>query len=117
MNYNDKLERLRMKLYKTIDERGLDAPETQRISERLDRLIIEQYEHEIEYPYGSDIKEAYYRSIQILKDTTKDTGHFPAFKEWNTYAYKNNLLCHLSIEYISKMNWCLLEKYIRLQIK
>ena len=117
MNENDKLERLRMKLYRAIDMYGLDAEETQRISEKLDRLIVEQHEHEVEYPIGSDIKEAYYRSIQILKDTTKDTGHFPTVKEWNTYAYKNCLLSHLSIEYICKMNWCKLEKYIRLQIK
>lgn len=117
MNVNDKLERLRMKLYKAIDEYGLDAEETKRLSVKLDKLINEQYEHEVEYPVGSDMKESYYKCIQILKDTVKDTGHFPTVKEWDKYAYKNYLLRHISIEYISKMNWCKLEKYIRLQIK
>ena len=117
MNRNDKLERAREKLHQAIDEYGINSLEVQKISKRLDKLINEQYQHEVEYPEGSDLKENYYKCIDILKETVKDTGHFPTVKEWNKYAYSNRLLSHISIEYISKMNWSKLEKYIRLEIK
>lgn len=117
MNYNEKLERLRMKLYKTIDERGLDAPETQRISERLDKLINEQHSHEIEYPYGAELKELYYISYAHLKKITKEYGEFPTIKQWTKYAKEMGLLTSVSIEYISGINWNNLRDLILLELK
>lgn len=117
MNRNDRLEREREKLYKAIDKCGLNSEEVQKISKRIDKLINEQYEHERQYPECNDMKENYYRCIEILKETVKDTGHFPSVKEWNRYAYNNFLLSNISIEYIAKMNWSRLEKYINKEIK
>ena len=117
MNKSEKLERLREKLHKSIDKHGLNAPETRKISVKLDKLINEQYEHEVEYPVASEIKDSYYKSIEVLKETVKDTGHFPCVSEWNKYAAENGLLSHISIEYIMRMNWSELDKYIRQEIK
>lgn len=117
MNKNERLERWRLKLNDTVDRQGLRSEQTQKISNKLDRLINEQYEHEVEYPEHAIIKENYYECIVVLKDTLKDVGRFPTTKEWNKYAQKNKFLSHISIEYISKMTWNELEKFIRLELK
>lgn len=117
MNRNDKLERAREKLHQAIDEYGINSLEVQKISKRLDKLINEQYQHEVEYPEGSELKENYYKCIDILKYTLLETGEFPSVKDWNKYAKENFLLNHVSIEYISGMNWKKLKEFIRLEIK
>ncbi len=117
MNENERIERLREKLYKAIDEEGVNSPLAYKISQRIDKLINQQYRNEIEYPYGAIIKEYYYKSYEHLKKLTKEYGVFPKIKEWNKYASEMNLLCHISIEYISGLNWNQLEKIIYLEIK
>ncbi len=117
MNKSEKLERAREKLHRAIEEYGVDSAEVRKISIRIDKLINEQYDHEVQYSINSEIKNNYYRCIEVLKYTVKDTGKFPCVKEWNRYAYNNNLLSHISIEYIAKMNWNQIEKMVRLDIK
>lgn len=117
MNINEKLERLRMKLHRSIDKNGLSAEYTKDLSQKLDKLINEQYEHEVQYPYGAALKELYYESYDELKKITKEYGEFPTIKQWTKYAKEMGLLTCVSIEYISKMNWNELEKHIKLQIK
>lgn len=117
MNVNDKLERLRMKLYKAIDEYGLDGEETKKISVKLDKLINEQHSHEVEYPYGAILKEQYYISYIHLKKITKEFGEFPTVKQWSKYAKENILLNSVAIEYISGLNWNNLRDQIILELK
>lgn len=117
MNKSERLERLREKLHQAINQYGLESEETRKISLKLDKLINEQYKHEAQYPINSIIKENYYECIEVLKETVKDTGRYPIVKEWNRYAFKYGLLSNISIEYISRMNWSKLEKFIRLEIK
>lgn len=116
MNENERIEKLRQKLYKFINEFGTLAPETQMISKRLDKMIDDQFKNEVEYPYGAELKECYYESYRHLKNLTREYGEFPKTKEWNKYAYENNLLCHISIEYISNRSWNELRDYIVLEI-
>lgn len=113
----DRIEREREKLYKAINEYGLNSEEVRKISTRLDKLINKHYEHEVEYPEYNIMKTNYSKCIEILKETLRDTGHFPTVKEWNRYAFKHGLLSSISIEHISKMNWSKLEKYINNEVK
>lgn len=114
---NDRIEREREKLYKAINEYGLDSKEVRRISTRLDKLINKHYEHDVEYPEYSDMKANYQECIAVLKTTLQETGTFPTVKEWNRYAFTHNLLCSISIEHIAKMNWSKLEKHINNEVK
>lgn len=117
MNKNERVERLREKLYKAIDEEGISSAAVYKISQKIDKLVNEQYSREIAYPENSIIKENYYLCMEIIKRLTKEFGGFPTVKSWNHYAEANNLLSNISIEYISGMNWSKLEKYIKKEIK
>lgn len=117
MTRNEKIENLREKLYEKIEKFGVNSEEAMKISVKIDKLINEQYENEKQYPECNNIKETYYKCIEILKETLKETGSFPTVKSWDKYAFNNNLLSHISIEHICNMNWSKLEKYIQLQIK
>ena len=113
MNKNEKIERLRKKLHKAIDTHGTESEKVQKLSEKMDYLVAQQYRHEVEYPENSTIKNNYYKCMEILRVTYKETGYFVTVKKWNEYAYKNGLLSNVSIEYISRMNWRELSKYMK----
>lgn len=57
--------------------------------------------------------EYYDKSYSELKDITKELKKFPTVKEWNKYAKENNFLCHLSLEYISKLDW----NYLQIKVE
>lgn len=58
----------------------------------------------------------YKKSLEELKNLTKDLGSFPSTKLWNEYALKNDCLSYVSMEYISKLNWHKLKRKIKLEI-
>lgn len=49
--------------------------------------------------------ECYQKSYIALKKITEDFKKFPSVAEWNFYAKQNDLLSHVSLEYVSKLNW------------
>lgn len=58
----------------------------------------------------------YKKSLEELKNLTKDLGNFPSTKLWNEYALKNDCLSYVSMEYISKLNWHKLKRKINIEI-
>lgn len=116
MNNNERLERVRKKLNKVIEEGGTMKLETQLLSRRADRLISEQMRDEKQYPYNSEMKECYYESYRHLSNLTREFAEFPTTKEWNKYAKEKTLLSHLSMEYISGKSWNKLRDHILLEL-
>jgi len=110
-----KISSLRKKLHKSIENTGINSNETQEISNEIDKLIKEYYESikEIEYPKYSDMYVYYKNSYQQLKNVTEQLENFPTVQEWNKFAKENDCLSHISIEYISKLNW----KYLEIKIQ
>lgn len=116
LDRNNRIERLREKLHERLNKFSRTSPEVYEISKKLDKLINQHYNNEVEFPPDSDMKVWYYHSYKYLINITKDTGEFPTVKVWDKYAVKNNLLGHISMEYISGMNWNNLRDYILLEI-
>lgn len=110
-----KISSLRNKLHKSIDKTGLDSSETREISSKIDVLIKEYYDSikEVEYPKFSDMYLYYKKSYKALKIVTQQLRRFPSVQEWNKFAKENNYLSHISLEYISKLNW----KYLQIKVE
>lgn len=51
------------------------------------------------------MKKAYKQAIKVLKKIAKTEGGFPTVAKWNQLAKENHYLSHVSIEYISGLNW------------
>lgn len=102
-----RIKNLRNKLHKSIKKNGLNSEETRKISDEIDVLIKEYYNsiEEIKYPKDSEMLEYYNKSYETLKIMTQELKRFPQVKEWNKYAKENNYLSHLSLEYMSKLDW------------
>ena len=110
-----KIKKLRIKLDKAIDEKGLNSNEVAELSKKVNELI-NKYEESIktvEYPKYSKMFECYKKSYNELKKITEDYKKFPSVEEWNQYSKNKSLLSHVSLEYISKMNW----NYLRIRIE
>jgi len=102
-----RIKKLRVKLEKAIEEKGLDSDEVRELSDKMDEFINE-YEKSIktiEFPQCSSMEKFYEESYSMLKKITADFGKFPNVQEWNYLAEENKLLSHSSLEYISKLNW------------
>ena len=67
----------------------------------------------VEYPKENAFFECYKKSYLELRKITEDFKKFPNVEEWNKYAKENNLLSHVSMEYISKLNW----KYLKIKVE
>lgn len=106
---------LRNKLHNSIEKNGLNAKETRLLSNKIDKLINEYYENikEIEYPEFSETYINYKKSYEALKSVTQQLQRFPSVFEWNKYAKENNCLSHISLEYISKLNW----NYLQIRVE
>ena len=110
-----KIKSLRIKLEKAIEDKGVNSDEVRKISDKIDKLINE-YEESIktvEYPKENAFFECYKKSYLELRKITEDFKKFPNVEEWNKYAKENNLLSHVSMEYISKLNW----KYLKIKVE
>ncbi len=110
-----KISSLRKKLHKSIDKSGLDSKETREISNQMDKLIKQYYDSikETEYPDFSDMYLYYKKSYKALKNVTEQLERFPTVQEWTKFAKENNFLSHVSLEYISKLNW----KYLEIKVE
>lgn len=110
-----KIKTLRRKLDTAIKKYGLNSNETREISKEIDKLIKEYYDNNkiIEYPKNSEMIMYYNQSYKALKIMTLQLKRFPAVQEWNDFAKKNNCLSHLSLEYMSKLNW----KYLKIKVE
>lgn len=110
-----KIRSTREKLNKSIKKYGLNSEETRKISNEMDKMISEYYNNisKIEYPNNSEMLIYYNRSYEALKLLTKQLGKFPIVKEWNKYAKENNYLSHISLEYISKLDW----NYLQIKVE
>lgn len=105
----------RKKLDNSIKKYGLNSNETRKISNVMDKLINEYYSaiEIVEFPIWSNSSMFYKKSYEALKNVTQQLQRFPSVKEWNEFAKENNYLSHVSLEYISKLNW----KYLEVKIK
>lgn len=113
-----KISSLRKKLDKSIEKYGLNSDETAQISNEMDKLIKEYYSNikTVEYPELSDMIVYYKKSYNMLKHVTLQLKKFPTISEWNTFAKENNALSHISLEYISKLNWNYLEVKVKREL-
>lgn len=106
---------LRKELNKSIEKTGLNSAETREISNKIDKLIEEYYDSikEVDYPQYSDMYVYYKKSYKELKDVTIQLQRFPSVQEWNKFAKENNCLSHVSLEYVSRLNW----KYLEIRVE
>jgi hypothetical protein len=109
-----RIKSLRNKLHKSIKKYGVNAEETRKISDEMDKLINEYYDNiqQIEYPTDSEMKVYYEQSYKQLKIVTQQLERFPFTQEWNKFAKENCLLSSMSMQYISKLNW----NYLRAKV-
>lgn len=109
-----RIKSLRNKLHKSIKKHGVNAEETRKISDEMDKLINEYYDNiqRISYPTDSEMKVYYEQSYKQLKIVTQQLESFPSVQEWNKFAKENCLLSSMSMQYISKLNW----NYLRTKI-
>lgn len=109
-----RIKSLRNKLHKSIKKHGVNAEETRKISDEMDKLINEYYNNiqRISYPADSEMKVYYEQSYKQLKIVTQQLERFPSIQEWNQIAKEKYLLSSTSMQYISKLNW----NYLRTKI-
>lgn len=109
-----RIKSLRNKLHKSIKKYGVNAEETRKISDEMDKLINEYYDNiqRISYPTDSEMKVYYEQSYKQLKIVTQQLESFPSVQEWNKFAKENCLLSSMSMQYISKLNW----NYLRTKV-
>lgn len=109
-----RIKSLRNKLHKSIKKYGVNADETRKISDEMDKLINEYYDNiqRISYPTDSEMKVYYEQSYKQLKIVTQQLESFPSVQEWNKFAKENCLLSSMSMQYISKLNW----NYLRTKV-
>lgn len=109
-----RIKSLRNKLHKSIKKYGVNAEETRKISDEMDKLINEYYDNiqQIEYPSDSEMRIYYEQSYRAMKTITQQLERFPSIQEWNQIAKEKYLLSSTSMQYISKLNW----NYLRTKI-
>ena len=109
-----RIKSLRNKLHKSIKKYGVNAEETRKISDEMDKLINEYYNNiqRISYPADSEMRLYYEQSYRAMKTTTQQLERFPSIQEWNQIAKEKYLLSSTSMQYISKLNW----NYLRTKI-
>ena len=110
-----RIKTIRKLLDKNVEKYGLNSNETREISNKMDNLIKEYYDSikTVEYPNFSDMFLYYKKSYEMLKNVTLQLKKFPSVQEWNKFAKENNCLSHISLEYISKLDW----NYLEIKIK
>lgn len=109
-----RIKSLRNKLHKSIKKYGVNAEETRKMSDEMDKLINEYYDNiqRISYPDDSEMRLYYEQSYRAMKTTTQQLERFPSIQEWNQIAKEKYLLSSTSMQYISKLNW----NYLRTKI-
>lgn len=109
MKLETRIKRLKEKLDQEIKINGLDSKKARRYSIQIDFLINKYYN--VEYPLekkyeqNSELYRYYKTSFNKLKQLTRDFSKFPTIEEWNYFAKENNCLNHVSMQYISGLDW------------
>lgn len=80
LDVTSKIEKLRKKLYDSIDKNGLNSDNTRNISKKLDVLVNEYYNKPKKYDEDNDLLIAYNKSIKALKQLTVDLRRFSKYK-------------------------------------
>ncbi|MFQ8660873.1 MAG: hypothetical protein ACLTPN_04770 [Clostridia bacterium] len=109
------LKTIRKKLDKSIRKYGIYSENSQIISKEFDDLLNVYYKSikEVEFPESSMMIIYYRISYNALKELTQKNKKFPLVKEWNKYAKENKFMSHISLEYISKLDW----NYIQIKVE
>ena len=96
-----------------IKKKGIHDEETTNLSEEMN-LLVNEYEREhSRIRFDSNMEIFYKISYKALKEKTKNENKFPGVTEWDKFAMANNYLSHVSLEYISKLNW----KYLKIKVE
>ena len=95
-----RIKSLRNKLHKSIKKYGVNAEETRKISDEMDKLINEYYNNiqRISYPADSEMKVYYEQSYKQLKIVTQQLERFPSIQEWNQIAKEKKLLSSTAMQ-------------------
>ena len=109
------LKTIRKKLDKSIRKYGIYSENSQIISKEFDDLLNVYYKSikEVEFPESSMMIIYYRISYNALKELTQKNKKFPLVKEWNKYDKENKFMSHISLEYISKLDW----NYIQIKVE
>ena len=102
-----KIEKLREKMHKSIEENGIDSVETRELSLKIDNLINKYYQdlqEQKQYLKNSEMYQFYIDSYKELEKVTLEFGEFPKSEDWNHYAKQNGYMTSISMEYISNLN-------------
>lgn len=95
------------------------------IEKKVDDLIIkyelesepeESYSNLVHELYPKDISESYDASYKALIQITIDFAKFPTIAEWNKYAQEHGYLNHISLQFITKLNWNKLRRKVKREI-
>ncbi len=108
-----RIEKIRDKLHKSIEEKGIYAEETKILSEEINELINLYYattdevytRKQKDYPKDSEIWQTYQKSYIELRNNTIELKKFPTTKKWNNFAKQKKYLNFQAIEYVSGLTW------------
>ena len=114
------IEKIRKKLHQAVTRYGLSSIETRKLNAQIHEWILLYQRNKDSsaflkqrfYTKDQFFYQIYQKSYQQLKEVTKQNKKFPATKQWNQYAYQNQLLSNISIQFISGENWNQLRKKI-----
>ena len=109
MKLETRIKRLQKKLDQEVKINGINSKKARRYSIQIDFLINKyyniEYPFEKEYEQNSELYKYYKISFNKLKQLTRDFSKFPTIEEWNHFAKENNCLNHISMQYISGLDW------------
>lgn len=108
-----KIEKIRNKLHREIEESGIKSDETMKLSDEINELINLYYatkdetytKNQKDYPKDSEVWQTYQKSYIELRNNTIELRQFPSTTKWNAFAKVSNYLNCQSIEYISGLTW------------
>lgn len=112
------IEKIRKKLHQAVVKYGLSSIETRKLNAQIhDWILLYQKNKDSSiflkqrfYAKDQFFYRIYQESYQQLKEITKKNKKFLTTKQWNQYAYQNQLLSNISIQFISGENWNQLRK-------
>lgn len=109
MKLETRIEKLKKKLDQEIKINGLDSKKARRYSIQIDFLLNKYYKQEYpaekRYEQNSIMYRYYKISFNKLKQLTRDFSKFPTTEEWNHFAKEHHYLNHVSMQYISGLDW------------
>ena len=109
MKAETRIEKLRKKLNFCIEKEGINSKRVRRLSIQIDYWLnqFEKQKYPIFKNYEKNTKmfENYKKSYKALEEFTKQKKDFLTIEEWNHFAKEHHYLNHISIQYISGLDW------------